>query len=106
MYGVGRTLAVKILNATKIDLAKRAKDLTQDEVSRIKEYIEKMDYFGIDYALVSHWDAVANNPSIGNKRLIKEIKGYDRLYPCWVVMPYQTGEILRCAQNDGVLVPP
>ena len=41
LYGVGRTLAVKILNATKIDLAKRAKDLTQDEVSRIKEYIEK-----------------------------------------------------------------
>ncbi len=41
LYGVGRTLAVKILAATKIDPAKRAKDLTQDEVSRIKEYIEK-----------------------------------------------------------------
>ncbi len=41
LYGVGRTSAVKILNATKIDLAKRAKDLTQDEVSRIKEYLEK-----------------------------------------------------------------
>ncbi len=41
LYGVGRTLAIKILNATNIDLSKRAKDLTQDEVSRIKEYIEK-----------------------------------------------------------------
>ena len=41
LYGVGRTLAVKILAATKIDPSKRAKDLTQDEISRIKEYIEK-----------------------------------------------------------------
>lgn len=41
LYGVGRISAAKILNATKIDLAKRAKDLTQDEVSRIKEYLEK-----------------------------------------------------------------
>ena len=41
LYGVGRTLSRKILEATKIDLNKRAKDLTQDEVGRIKEYIEK-----------------------------------------------------------------
>ncbi len=41
LYGVGRTLASAILVATKIDPSKRAKDLTQDEVSRIKEYIEK-----------------------------------------------------------------
>ncbi len=41
LYGIGRTLSVQILTATKIDLNKRAKDLTQDEVGRIKEYIEK-----------------------------------------------------------------
>lgn len=41
LYGVGRTLALEILTATKIDPSKRAKDLTQDEISRIKEYIEK-----------------------------------------------------------------
>jgi small subunit ribosomal protein S13 len=41
IYGVGRTLSRKILNATDIDPNKRAKDLTQDEISKIKEYLEK-----------------------------------------------------------------
>lgn len=41
VYGVGHTLARKILTATKIDMSKRAKDLTQQEVSKLKEYIEK-----------------------------------------------------------------
>jgi|SRR3989344_6933297 len=41
LYGIGRSLAGEILQATKIDLNKRAKDLTQEEVGRIKEFIEK-----------------------------------------------------------------
>jgi|SRR3990172_2233203 len=41
IYGVGRTSAKKILTVTKIDPNKRAKDLTPDEVSKIKEYLEK-----------------------------------------------------------------
>ena len=41
LYGVGIARARDILNATKIDPNKRAKDLDLNEVSRIKEYIEK-----------------------------------------------------------------
>ena len=41
LYGVGDTLARDILEKTKIDSDKRAKDLTPDEVNKIKEYIEK-----------------------------------------------------------------
>ncbi|MDO8429878.1 MAG: 30S ribosomal protein S13 [bacterium] len=41
VYGVGRPLARKILDATNIDLNKKAKDLSQDEVSKIKEFMEK-----------------------------------------------------------------
>ena len=41
IYGVGRTLAQEILAATKVDSAKRAKDLTPDDLSKIKEHIEK-----------------------------------------------------------------
>ncbi len=41
LYGIGRSLAKKILAATHINENKRAKDLTQDEVSKIKEFIEK-----------------------------------------------------------------
>jgi len=41
IYGVGRPLAQKILDSTKIDPNKRAKDLNPAEVSKIKEFIEK-----------------------------------------------------------------
>ena len=41
VYGVGRPLARKILDATNVDLNKKAKDLSQDEVSKIKEFMEK-----------------------------------------------------------------
>lgn len=41
LYGVGRPLAQKILEATKINMDKRAKDLTPDEVNKIKNFIEK-----------------------------------------------------------------
>lgn len=41
IYGIGRSLAAQILQSVKIDFNKRAKDLTQEEVSRLKEFIEK-----------------------------------------------------------------
>ena len=43
IYGIGRTLAVKVLKAANIDLAKRAKDITEEEVSRLATIIQK-DY--------------------------------------------------------------
>ncbi len=41
IYGIGPTLSREILAATKISPDKRAKDLTPDEVNKIKEYVEK-----------------------------------------------------------------
>ncbi|MDP3729150.1 MAG: 30S ribosomal protein S13 [bacterium] len=41
IYGIGRTISKKILTATNIDMNKRAKDLTQAEISKIKEFIDK-----------------------------------------------------------------
>ncbi|MEK9154898.1 MAG: 30S ribosomal protein S13 [Patescibacteria group bacterium] len=41
IYGVGRTSANEILIGTKINFDKKAKDLTADELNKIKEYIEK-----------------------------------------------------------------
>lgn len=41
LYGVGRLTANKILLETKIDAGKRAKDLTDEEISRISGYIQK-----------------------------------------------------------------
>lgn len=41
LYGVGRSLAKKILTAVKIDFNKRVKELTPAELNRIKDFIEK-----------------------------------------------------------------
>lgn len=41
LYGVGRSLSNKILAAAKVDINKKAKDLTSDEVNRIQSFIEK-----------------------------------------------------------------
>ena len=41
LFGIGRFLSNKILVATNIDPNKRAKDLTPDELNKIKNFIEK-----------------------------------------------------------------
>jgi len=41
IYGIGLSLARKILSGAKINPVIRAKDLTADEINRLKEIIEK-----------------------------------------------------------------
>ncbi len=41
IYGVGNSLSKKILDDTKIDPNKKAKDLTAEEVNSLKDSIEK-----------------------------------------------------------------
>ena len=41
VYGIGRPMADKILAATGVNPATRVKDLTEDEVQRLREYIDK-----------------------------------------------------------------
>jgi len=41
IYGIGRSLARKILNEAKINPFQQAKDLTAEEINRLKEIIEK-----------------------------------------------------------------
>ncbi|MFH1346735.1 MAG: 30S ribosomal protein S13 [Spirochaetota bacterium] len=41
IYGIGFYTALKILKSAKVDLNKRAKDLTSEEVGRLKEVVEK-----------------------------------------------------------------
>jgi len=40
IYGIGRTRAVELLAATGIDPNKRARDLTDEEVVQLRDYIE------------------------------------------------------------------
>ena len=39
IYGIGKTTAQKILEASKVSLEKRVKDLTDDELVRIREEV-------------------------------------------------------------------
>lgn len=41
LYGVGQSLSGRILSLAKVEYAKRAKDLTTQEVARIQSVIEK-----------------------------------------------------------------
>ena len=41
IYGVGRSLAEKIVASSKVDPNKRTKDLTEDELNRLRDAIEK-----------------------------------------------------------------
>lgn len=40
IFGIGRTTAEKILDRLKIERSTKTKDLTEDEVVKIREYIE------------------------------------------------------------------
>jgi len=41
IYGLGQPSAIRILKSAKINIDKRAKDLTAEEVNRLREIIEK-----------------------------------------------------------------
>lgn len=41
VYGLGHSLAVKILNEAHIDIGKKAKQLTPDEVNKLRDIVEK-----------------------------------------------------------------
>lgn len=41
IYGIGLTLSKKVLAASNVDPNKRVKDMTETEVNRVREYLEK-----------------------------------------------------------------
>ncbi len=41
IYGIGRTTATKILKETGVNPDARIKDLTEDDVAKLREYIDK-----------------------------------------------------------------
>lgn len=46
IFGIGRSNVVKVLESTKVDPAKRVKDLTEEEVNKIQKEIEKIKVEG------------------------------------------------------------
>lgn len=46
IYGIGRSNVVKVLKTTKVDPAKRVKDLTEEEVNKLQKEVEKIKVEG------------------------------------------------------------
>jgi hypothetical protein len=58
----------------------------------VGELLGVMDDFGVAEALVYHALSKEYHPAEGNRVLLDEIAGVERLHPVWVVMPSHTGE--------------
>ena len=65
------------------------------EFYSLESLLAEMDYAGVGDALVYHSLAKEYVPMLGNRQLMDEISGHERLHPCWVVMPHGTGEMPR-----------
>ncbi|KKW17158.1 MAG: SSU ribosomal protein S13p (S18e) [Parcubacteria group bacterium GW2011_GWA1_50_14] len=68
IFGVGPTSASVILDKTKIDASKRTKDLTTQEVSKIKDLLEK------EYQIEGELRASIRQ-DIGRLKIIKSYRG-------------------------------
>lgn len=74
IHGIGRSLSTKILNQAQIDSSKKAKDLTPDEVNRIKEIVEKN--YKIEGELIRQkMTNIKRLKDIGSWRGLRHIKG-------------------------------
>lgn len=74
IYGIGFSLSKKILSATNVDPNKRTKELSESEMSRIREFIEKS--FKVEGELKQQFLLnVKRLKEIGAYRGIRHIKG-------------------------------
>jgi len=63
------------------------------EVWGVDDLLDEMAHCGIHAALVTHEIARRYDPAFGNAELMEAIAGRDRLYPCWVLIPHESGEM-------------
>lgn len=66
VYGIGPKTSVDILTAAKVELTVRAKDLTDDEISRIQDVINS------DYTVEGELQRIV----VGNIKRLKDINSY------------------------------
>lgn len=66
IYGIGRTSAIKTIKAANIEFGKLAKDLSPEEINRLKEHIEKKIKFEGELRQIIR----------GNIKRLKEIQCY------------------------------
>lgn len=73
IYGIGRPMALKVLNQANIETSKRAKDLTDIESEKIRSLIDKLKVEGDLRLIVSQH--IRRLKEISSYRGIRHIKG-------------------------------
>jgi small subunit ribosomal protein S13 len=66
IYGVGRSTAIHVLDAAKVDAKLRTKELTEEQVTKIRGQIEKK----------LHVEGELRREVLGNIKRLKEIGSY------------------------------
>lgn len=61
------------------------------EINNAQELLSKMDYYGIEKALVSYCLASAQSAELGNQMMVDEIRGQERLFGVWSVLSPKRG---------------
>ena len=74
IFGIGRTTATQIIEATGINPDTRCRDLSEDEVSKIRDYIEKNVTVEVDLRRDVAFD-IKRLIEIGSYRGIRHRKG-------------------------------
>jgi len=78
------------------------------EALDVPSLLARLDALGVGRAVVYHTVAATYDAAIGNARLLAEIAGQDRLVPCFVLGPLETGEhgdaatLAARLENQGV----
>ncbi|TFG61812.1 MAG: hypothetical protein E4H36_09515, partial [Spirochaetales bacterium] len=65
--------------------------------------IKSMDYYGVDYSLVSTCAALKSDTFKNNIDLAEKLIGHKRLFPCWFLLPSHTGDFPGGPELAGLL---
>ena len=66
---------------------------TEAYTEKAEALLDRMDFCGIDRALVRHISMEEESPLVGNQLVIQETVSFSALQPSWAILPPQTGEL-------------
>ncbi len=78
-------------------VGKRA-DRREGEPWSLDQLKTDMGYYHISEALVSHALSRDYDPAAGNREIVELLKGSDRIYPVWAILPTASGELSDAEQ--------
>ena len=100
VYGIGKSASIKILERAKIDENTRMKDLTEDEISRIRSIVDKDYEVEGDLRRSTNMN-VKRLMDIGSYRGLRHRKGCSSTASCCVPGPRFAWSSRRSSEASG-----